>query len=290
MSTIASTDKKLLPLALLSALAFVGIVVVNGLANALPLNGANTGVLSDEIPNLFVPTGLTFSIWGLIYLLLAGYVVALLKEARRGGLSAWTGPDALLFLTNAAANIGWIFAWHWRMVGLAMALMLVILGSLIGLERRNQKKLDSGGALYPAAPGGQDRGQALRRFFLTVPVRVYLGWISVATIANATALLVKTLGWPGDGSPFLDGIGHYRRVRAGLGLFLVEAPGRGSLGGCLGLRRHRRKAASNRRAHSTPVWVAALAAALLILLSFLPGRLSCPFKKKNLTKMNSDKY
>lgn len=281
MSTIASTDKKLLPLALLSALAFVGIVVVNGLANALPLNGANTGVLSDEIPNLFVPTGLTFSIWGLIYLLLAGYVVALLKEARRGGSSAWTGPDALLFLTNAAANIGWIFVWHWRMVGLAMALMLVILGSLIGLERRNQKKLDSGGALYPAAPGGQDRGQALRRFFLTVPVRVYLGWISVATIANATALLVKT-GW--------DGLGMDPRfwtvlaIIAGFGLALGFSLWKRQVAAPLmvvwayaGIVVKRLQTDAP---YSTPVWVAALAAALLILLSFLPGRLSCPFKKK----------
>ncbi len=281
MSTIVSTDKKPLPLALLSALAFVGIVVVNGLANALPLNGANTGVLSDEIPNLFVPAGLTFSIWGLIYLLLAGYVVALLRETRRGGSSAWTGLDALLFLVNAAANIGWIFAWHWRMVGLAMALMLVILGSLIGLERRNQKKLDSGGPLYPAAPGGQDKGQALRRFFLTVPIRVYLGWISVATIANATALLVKT-GWGGLGMD--PRFWTVLVIIVGFGLALgfslwkrqVAAP-LVVVWAYVGIVLKRLQADAS---YSAPVWAAALAAALLILLSFLPGRLSCPFKKK----------
>lgn len=130
---------------------------MNALANALPLNGANTGVLSDEIPNLFVPAGLTFSVWGLIYLLLTCYVVAAVREAwgkngaeGRSGAeapSAWTGRDATLFIANMAANVAWIFAWHWRLVGLAMVLMLVILGTLIALEQGSQRKIARGGIL-----------------------------------------------------------------------------------------------------------------------------------------------
>ena len=61
--------------ALVSVAAFVLMLTMNGMANALPLNGVTTGQLSDEIPNLFVPTGFTFAIWGLIYALLLGYVV-----------------------------------------------------------------------------------------------------------------------------------------------------------------------------------------------------------------------
>ncbi len=280
MSTNVSTGRKMLPPALLVALAFVGILVVNGLANALPLNGANTGVLSDEIPNLFVPAGLTFSVWGLIYLLLTGYVVALLKEAWRGGSGAWTGSDALLFLVNAAANIGWIFAWHWRLVGLAMALMLVILGTLIALEQGNQLKLGPGGALDPAA-GGKNRGLAARRFFLTVPLRVYLGWISVATIANATALLVKT-GWDGFGLDprFWTILVIIAGLAVALGFSLWKRQVAAPLVVVWAYAGIVVKRLGTDASYSTAVWAAALASAILILISFLPGRLISPAEKK----------
>jgi hypothetical protein len=64
-----------LPLAVVNLLGFVVVVVVNALATTIPLGGMTTGQLSDLYPNLFVPAGLTFSIWGLIYLLLGICVV-----------------------------------------------------------------------------------------------------------------------------------------------------------------------------------------------------------------------
>jgi len=183
---------------ILATLAFVGMVTSNALANILPLNGVNTGQLSDEIPNLFVPTGLTFAIWGLIYLLLAGYIVAVLKEAfrRNSAGQRWEARDGWLFTANAAANAAWIFAWHWRMVPLSMLIMLVILASLIALEERNYKRFS--GVHTGIGAKAASLGSPLMRFFLTVPINVYLGWICVATIANATALLV-TAGWNGFG-------------------------------------------------------------------------------------------
>ena len=60
-------------LAFINLAAFLAVIVFNTLANSLPLNGRGTGELSDIYPNLFVPAGLTFSIWGLIYILLAGF-------------------------------------------------------------------------------------------------------------------------------------------------------------------------------------------------------------------------
>lgn len=178
-------------LAIITVLALAGVITVNGLANALPLNGVGTGQLSDELPNFFVPAGITFAVWGLIYLLLAGYVGAVVMDAFSGRAgSAWTATDAALFLANAAANIGWIFAWHWRLVRLALLLMIVILATLILLEERNFRRLKAGASLGIAKP--------FRRFLLSAPINVYLGWIMVASIANATALLVS-LGWNGWG-------------------------------------------------------------------------------------------
>lgn len=174
-----------------SVAAFVAMVTMNGLANALPLNGVNTGQLSDEIPNLFVPAGITFAIWGVIYALLLGYVAAV---ARAGfgpvGAGAWEPADGMLFSANAALNAGWILAWHWRLIPLSLAVMAGILVTLILLEERGRARRYA----------GTDGGGRLARFFLRVPILVYLGWICVATIANVTALLV-TAGWNGFGMP-----------------------------------------------------------------------------------------
>ena len=178
-------------LAALSSLVLFLVVTVNALANILPINGVGTGQLSDELPNLFVPAGLTFSIWGLIYLLLAGYAIAVVAGAFGKKSSAfWTAADGWIFSLNMAANVGWIFAWQYRHVGISMALMLFILGTLIWLEERNASRRGTS--------SGPESGGALARFFLSTPINVYLGWICVATIANVTALLVKA-GWNGFG-------------------------------------------------------------------------------------------
>ncbi|MGA2545449.1 MAG: tryptophan-rich sensory protein [Rectinemataceae bacterium] len=175
-----------------SLVLFILVVVVNALANILPINGVGTGQLSDELPNLFVPAGIIFSIWGLIYALLAGYVVAVIAAAFGKKSSAgWTAKDGILFSLNMAANAGWIFAWHYRHVGLSMALMLVILATLLRLEERQA-------VARRGATSGSESGGGLSNFFLSTPINVYLGWICVATIANVTALLVKS-GWNGFG-------------------------------------------------------------------------------------------
>ena len=64
---------KILQVANIAGLLFV--LTMNGLANALPIAGKTTGELSDLYPNLFVPAGITFSIWGVIYLLLIGFII-----------------------------------------------------------------------------------------------------------------------------------------------------------------------------------------------------------------------
>ena len=51
-------------------IAVIITIIVNGLANLLPIGGKNTAELSDNIPNLFVPAGITFAIWGIIYFLM----------------------------------------------------------------------------------------------------------------------------------------------------------------------------------------------------------------------------
>ena len=178
------TEARTRALQFINILAFVGTVVVNALSTSLPINGMDPGEISDLYPNLFVPSGLTFSIWGIIYLLLLAFCIY--QFTRRGGAVAKRiGP---LFLLSAAANIGWIFAWHYGFVGLSFFVMLMLLASVLAIYLR------LGIGAQPAVVD-LSRGEKWLAF---VPFSVYLGWITVATIANATALLVD-LGWNGFG-------------------------------------------------------------------------------------------
>jgi len=169
---------RLLFLSILNLIGFLGTVIVNGLANALPLNNKTTGELSDQYPNLFVPSGLTFSIWGLIYILLAifviyGLVIALRKDTQK---SFFIENIGILFFISCLANIGWIFAWHYEILPLSLVLMLVILGSLV--------------PIYIRLHIGKSDATRIEKYLVHLPFSVYLGWITIATIANFTALLV----------------------------------------------------------------------------------------------------
>jgi hypothetical protein len=256
--------------ALLCLVFFVITVTTNALANILPINGVGTGQLSDELPNLFVPAGITFSIWGLIYLLLLGYVLAVIAGAfGRKPAAPWSAADGLVFSLNMAANSLWILAWHHRRVGLSLALMLVILASLVWLEERQAAARRVSGSPGPRLP----------RLLLSTPINVYLGWICVATIANVTALLVKT-GWDGFGVD--PRVWTVAVIAAGLAIGLLLVFRRGAVAAPLVivwayagivLKRLQTDAA-----YSRAVWIAAGASAIVLLavalLRYGSGRLA----------------
>lgn len=170
--------RRKLSISVLNLLGFLGTVVVNGLAIALPINNKTTGELSDQYPNLFVPAGLTFSIWGLIYLLLAIFVIYQLVIVIRKDTqqSSFIERIGLLFFGSSVLNIGWIFAWHYEIVPLSLVIMLLLLGCLI--------------AIYLRLDIGKSTSAKTEKYLVHLPFSVYLGWITIATIANVTALLV----------------------------------------------------------------------------------------------------
>jgi translocator protein len=180
------TNMKILQI--LNILSFLAVLVVNTLASTVGINGRLTGSLSDAIPNLFVPAGLTFSIWGVIYLLLLFFTIA---QARGVFSAGTTGPEETrrigwLSALSSAANVAWLLLWHYELVGVSLLAMLVILASLL--------------AVYMKLQTGRTRASSAERWLFRVPFSVYLGWITVATIANVTAFLVKA-GWGGFGLP-----------------------------------------------------------------------------------------
>jgi hypothetical protein len=169
-------------LAVVNLLLFAAVVYVNTLAVTLPINGKSTGQLSDQYPNLFVPAGFTFSIWGVIYLLLMVFVVYQIWVSFNSKSSQkFTPKSQILFGLTHLLNIAWILAWHYELVALSVAIMLAFLTTLILIFLNNQKIKNK---------------TALEIIAIDTPINVYLGWISVATIANITALLVH-IGWQG---------------------------------------------------------------------------------------------
>lgn len=167
-------------------LVILGTVVtltVNGLANALPLNGQTTAAISDSFPVYFVPAGYVFAIWGVIYLGLSAFTLYQALPAQRANPTlrriGW------LYIFNCAANSAWIFFWHYELFPLTLLAMLTVLGTLIAIYLRLAERP---APLTSAA-----------RWLLHVPFSIYLGWITVATIANATDLLYY-LGWQDTGT------------------------------------------------------------------------------------------
>ncbi len=150
---------------------FALTIVMNGLATSLPLNGMDTGAISDMFPNFFTPAGYVFAIWGVIYLGLTAFTIYHSLPGQRA--NPRLRQIGWLFIASNLFNSAWIFAWHYLLFPLSFVLMLGILGTLLTLF------------VYL----GSRPASALERWIVHVPFSIYVGWISVATIANATILL-----------------------------------------------------------------------------------------------------
>ncbi|CAN5736200.1 tryptophan-rich sensory protein [soil metagenome] len=159
-------------------------IVMNVLANVLPIGGRDTGQISDMFPTTVTPAGYVFSIWLVIYVGLVGYAIWQALPARRDHDRA--AAIALPVMVANVANALWIVAWHNLWIGTALLLMLVLLGALCTLYVRLR-------ARGPAP----DRGE---RLWAWGTFSVYLGWITVATVANVSIYFVD-LGWGGDPLP-----------------------------------------------------------------------------------------
>jgi translocator protein len=162
---------------IVNVVAIAATILLNILANALPFNNQNTGDISDSFPVLFTPAGYVFAIWGLIYIGLIAFAIfqALPSQRENPRLRA----VGYVFALGCLANIAWLFGWHYLnqsswffFTEIAMLLLLV---SLI--------------MTYLRLGIGRTTLSTLEYWTVSVPISIYLGWISVATIANTSILL-----------------------------------------------------------------------------------------------------
>lgn len=170
--------KKITGTQVITLLATVVTITVNALANILPINGLATGEISDRFEIYFVPAGYVFSIWGLIYLGLIGYTIFQFLPSQSENQTL--KKIAPYYWLSSLANTIWIFLWHYEVFSVTLAAMLVILGSLLVM---NRKLADA---------------QGYAKWLVKLPFSIYLGWISVATIANVSQTLYF-INWDGFG-------------------------------------------------------------------------------------------
>ncbi len=159
-------------------------IVVNALANILPINGQNTGAISDRFHVYFVPAGYVFSIWGIIYIGLIAYAIFQAMPAHRQ--NSYLKKTGWWVSLGGLANIAWIFLWHYEHFPLTLVAMLTLLATLI--------------VTYLQLGTGRSTVTTAETWLVRLPFSIYLGWISVATVANISDVL-DYIKWDGFGIP-----------------------------------------------------------------------------------------
>ena len=167
----------------LNIIAFLLTVIVNSLAGSTTLiGGVNTAQISDANPTLVTPAGYVFAIWGIIYVLLGVFVIYQVLPSQKG--KEYMNKISWLFIASSIINIAWLFLWQYTLLSLSVVLMFLLLTTLILIYLR----LDIGKSAVPLR----------ERLAVHVPFSVYLGWITIASIANVSAMLVS-VNWNGFG-------------------------------------------------------------------------------------------
>lgn len=167
---------------LANALSVVIALTVNILASTLPLNGQNTGEISDRFQVYFVPAGYVFAIWGIIYIGWIAFAIYQFRPAQKE--SPRLRELGYLFALSGIFNAAWLFCWHYNLFGLSVLVMLTLLGLLI--------------ASYLKLKIGHTTVSSAEKWSVDIPFSVYLGWITVATVANVTDYLYF-INWNGFG-------------------------------------------------------------------------------------------
>jgi hypothetical protein len=159
------------------------MVLVNGLAGSTTiLGGVNTAQISDANPTLITPAGYVFSIWGVIYILLGIYSVIQVLPSEQG--KSYHKKIGWLFILSSILNIIWLFLWQFAYLGFSVLLMFLLLVTLI--------------LIYIRLGIGKSAVSLREKLTIHTPFSVYLGWITIASIANVTVTLVS-VNWDGLG-------------------------------------------------------------------------------------------
>jgi benzodiazapine receptor len=176
-------SKKSVLLVIINIVAYIVTLAVNGLAGSTTiLGGVTSADISDMYPTLITPAGFTFAIWGVIYTLLLIFTIYQAMPKNRN--KPFLNQISILFALSSIFNISWLFLWHYQQVTYSLVLMIGLLATLI--------------SIYLRLNIGRADVSLKERLAVHLPFSVYLGWISIATIANV-AVALTAIGWDGWG-------------------------------------------------------------------------------------------
>ncbi|MGG4213461.1 tryptophan-rich sensory protein [Paenibacillus sp. FSL L8-0638] len=161
-------------------IVFIAVVLINFLASTLPIGGRSTAAVSNMYPTLITPAGYAFSIWSVIYVLLACFVVY--QATPTGQAKTSVQSIGIFFILSCVFNIIWIFLWQYVYVELCVIVIILYLLSLGVVYVRTRTPQPTRGEMW----------------FVKLPFSLNLGWVSVATIINIAVALEKN-EWSGWG-------------------------------------------------------------------------------------------
>lgn len=159
----------------LNTITFAAVILANVIAGYSDMYGNTVGEISRKYNSLFAPAGYAFSIWGLIYLMLAGFVGFQWYALFSKKYSEVIDSTSWYFILTNLANVLWLVCWLNELIGLSVLFMLILLFSLIMLVLKHNMELKP--VALPVLA------------FTWWPVSVYTGWIIAATVANIAAYL-----------------------------------------------------------------------------------------------------
>lgn len=129
--------------------------------------------IAEQYRIFFLPAGYVFAIWGVIYLGLGAFVVY--HSSAAGRRNQYMPRAGWLFILSSVANMGWLALFLNSQFALSTAAMLILLASLLGI--------------YTYQGIGVRAVSGWTRWATFIPYSIYLGWITVATVANITYVL-----------------------------------------------------------------------------------------------------
>lgn len=162
--------------------SLIAALIINGLAGTTLLNGRTTADVSAAYPTLITPAGYVFSIWGIIYILLIAFAIYQALPSQKN--KPYQKQIGALFILSNILNSIWLFLWQYDYITVSVVVMFALLASLI--------------AIYVRLGIGKTKTPLKERLLVHVPFSVYLGWITIASIANVASALVS-VGWDGFG-------------------------------------------------------------------------------------------
>jgi len=171
-----------------NVMAVVLALAMNFLVELIPLNGVNTAQVSDSYPNLFTPPGYVFAIWGIIYILAIVFAAYQARPSQRQ--AGYLNKIGYLYLLSSVINVTWLAIFHYSygvtsLYLVSTVVLLLLLAVLL--------------AIYVRLGIGKAEVPRREKLAVHLPFSIYLGWISVASIAGiASALNALLPGIPTD--------------------------------------------------------------------------------------------